>query len=88
MKNSKVTLLAVIFMVSCFVGAYYSINKAEIKGFTKNDMQTYFDAEFKNIKVFANALNENKEDTKSDMKKYFDAEFKDVNVFADVINEA
>lgn len=86
MKNVKITLLAVIFMVSCFVGAYYSINKAEIKGFSKNDMQSYFDDKFKDVEVFADVLN--KESTKTDMKKYFDAEFKNVNVFANVLDKA
>ena len=56
MKNVKITLLAVIFMVSCFVGAYYSINKAEIKGFSKNAMQSYFDDKFKDVEVFADVL--------------------------------
>ena len=86
MKNVKITLLAVIFMVSCFVGDYYSINTAEIKGFSKNDMKSYFDDKFKDVEVFADVLN--KESKKTDMKKYFDDEFKNVNVFANVLDKA
>lgn len=58
MRKMKNLVLVFIFMVSCFVGAYYSVNREEMKNSEKADvdMRTYLDLELKNIEVFAGVL--------------------------------